>query len=131
MPTPLEALQQTFGYAHFRGRQQDVIDRVMAGLAPGSLVINATGLGKDAPGSPITNAAVFPTDGLAWELNYRGDLVFLEQARAQSDRLIHVEDGWIYFLHGWTQVIGEVFHVDIPTSGPSFDELSRSARAAR
>jgi len=106
-------------------------DRVMAGLAPGSLVINATGLGKDAPGSPITNAAVFPTDGLAWELNYRGDLVFLEQARAQSDRLIHVEDGWIYFLHGWTQVIGEVFHVDIPTSGPSFDELSRSARAAR
>jgi len=25
-------------------------DRAMAGLAPGSLVINATGLGKDAPG---------------------------------------------------------------------------------
>jgi len=31
MTTPLEALQRTFGYAQFRGRQQDVIDRVMAG----------------------------------------------------------------------------------------------------
>jgi len=111
--------------------EPDDNDRVVSGLAPGSLVINATGLGKDAPGSPLTGAARFPTDGLAWELNYRGDLVFLQQARAQSERLAHVEDGWIYFLHGWTQVIGEVFHVAIPTFGPSFDELSRTARAAR
>lgn len=111
--------------------EPDDNDRVVSGLAPGSLVINATGLGKDAPGSPLTGAARFPTDGLAWELNYRGDLVFLQQARAQSKRLAHVEDGWIYFLHGWTQVIGEVFHVAIPTFGPSFDELSRTARAAR
>jgi len=44
MPTPLEALQQTFGYAHFRGRQQDVIDRVMAGL--NSLAVMPTGAGK-------------------------------------------------------------------------------------
>ena len=106
-------------------------DRVMAAIAPGSLVINATGLGKDALGSPITEAAIFPTDGFAWELNYRGDLVFLAQALTQSDRLAHVEDGWVYFLHGWIQVIGEVFHTDIPTGGPSFDELSRLASAAR
>lgn len=106
-------------------------DRILHSLAPGSLVINATGLGKDAPGSPLTDAAAFPPEGLVWELNYRGDLVFLEQARAQASRLRHIEDGWTYFLHGWTQVIGEVFHVDIPTSGASFDELSRSARAAR
>ncbi|WP_382308032.1 shikimate dehydrogenase family protein [Herbiconiux sp. UC225_62] len=107
-------------------------DRAMAGLAPGSLVVNATGLGKDAPGSPLTDAGRFPEAGLAWELNYRGDLVFLDQARAQQDiRLQHVEDGWVYFLHGWTQVIGEVFHVDIPTSGPTFDRLSDLARATR
>jgi len=106
-------------------------DAVLARLAPGSLVVNATGLGKDAPGSPLTNAARFPSDALVWELNYRGDLVFLEQARRQQSGLRHVEDGWIYFLHGWTQVIGEVFHVDIPTSGEKFDELSRSARTAR
>ena len=110
----------------------DLSDAIMSRLKPGSLVINATGLGKDAPGSPITDAAVFPRDGLAWEFNYRGDLVFLDQARAQKDaRNLHVEDGWLYFVHGWTRVIAEVFHVDIPTSGPVFDELSRIAADAR
>jgi shikimate 5-dehydrogenase len=85
-------------------------DAVLAGLAAGSLVVNATGLGKDAPGSPLTDAARFPADAVAWDLNYRGDLVF---------------------LHGWTQVIAEVFDVVIPTAGPRFDELGAIASAAR
>jgi shikimate 5-dehydrogenase len=107
-------------------------DRVLTELAPGSLVVNATGLGKDAPGSPLTDAGVFPERALAWDLNYRGDLVFLDQARAQADaRGLQVEDGWIYFVHGWTQVIAEVFHVEIPTSGPSFERLSELALATR
>lgn len=105
-------------------------DRVMAELKPGSLVINATGLGKDAPGSPITDAGVFPTAGLAWELNYRGDLVFLRQARAAAAKQnLTVEDGWIYFLYGWTRVIAEVFDVDVPTSGPVFERLAELAGA--
>ncbi len=103
-------------------------DKAMAALKPGSLVINATGLGKDAPGSPITDAGIFPQGGIAWDLNYRGDLVFLDQARRQqSERKLHVEDGWTYFIHGWTQVIAEVFAIDIPTSGPDFDAISRIA----
>jgi shikimate 5-dehydrogenase len=103
-------------------------DGAMAGLKPGSLVVNATGLGKDAPGSPITDAATFPEGGFAWELNYRGDLVFLRQARAAAARSwLTVEDGWIYFLHGWTRVIADVFDIDIPTSGPLFDRLSELA----
>ncbi len=107
-------------------------DALVNALKPGSLVINATGLGKDAPGSPLTNSARFPMDGYAWDFNYRGDLVFLEQARRQAEgRRLHVEDGWIYFIHGWTQVIAEVFHLDIPTSGPGFDELSQIAADAR
>lgn len=107
-------------------------DRVLADLAPGSLVVNATGLGKDAPGSPLTNAGVFPQRAIAWDLNYRGDLVFLEQARTQQRaRELQVEDGWIYFVHGWTQVIAEVFHVDIPTAGASFERLSELALATR
>jgi len=106
-------------------------DRVMAGLPAGSLVVNATGLGKDAPGSPITDAAVFPQDGFAWELNYRGDLVFLEQARRAAERQsLAVTDGWVYFLHGWTRVIAEVFDIDIPTSGPVFERLSEIAAAS-
>jgi shikimate 5-dehydrogenase len=110
----------------------ELSDELVRHLRPGSLVINATGLGKDAPGSPITDAAVFPQDGLVWEFNYRGDLVFLRQARAQEpSRHLRIEDGWIYFIHGWTRVIAEVFHVDIPVQGPRFDELSRMAALVR
>ena len=76
--------------------------------------------------------ACFPKAGLAWELNYRGDLVFLRQARAAAARQkLTVEDGWVYFLHGWTRVIADVFDVDIPTSGPgvraSFGARRRAA----
>jgi shikimate 5-dehydrogenase len=103
-------------------------DAVVSRLRPGSLVINATGLGKDAPGSPLTDAARFPREGIVWDLNYRGDLVFLDQARAQQgEGNLQIENGWTYFIHGWTQVIAEVFAIDIPTSGPRFDEISSIA----
>lgn len=106
-------------------------DAVLKTLKPGSLVINATGLGKDAPGSPLTDAAQFPEKSVVWDLNYRGDLVFLDQARRQeAERSLQVADGWTYFLHGWTQVIAEVFDVSIPTSGPAFEEISRIALQA-
>ena len=107
-------------------------DALVANLPPGSLIVNATGLGKDAPGSPLTNAVVFPARALVWEFNYRGELIFLDQSRAQEKSLkLQIEDGWIYFLHGWTRVIADVFAVDIPTSGPVFEELSRIAAASR
>lgn len=110
----------------------EVNDAALAAVRPGSLVINATGLGKDAPGSPLTDAAEFPQDSLAWDLNYRGDLIFLKQARAQSNiRGVVPSDGWVYFIHGWTQVIGEVFDVEIPTRGPEFDKLSDLAASVR
>jgi len=107
-------------------------DAVLAGARPRSVVINATGLGKDAPGSPLSDVVVFPENAVVWDLNYRGDLVFLDQARAaESTRSLRVEDGWVYFIHGWTQVIAEVFDIEIPTSGPMFDELSAIASATR
>jgi shikimate 5-dehydrogenase len=103
-------------------------DAIVASLKPGSVVINATGLGKDAPGSPLSDAVRFPEKSVVWDLNYRGELIFLDQARAQEGpRSLQIEDGWIYFIHGWTQVIAEVFHVDIPASGPKFDEISKIA----
>lgn len=104
-------------------------DAVLAALKPGSLVVNATGLGKDAPGSPLAGEADFPDHGIVWDLNYRGDLLFLDQARAQRvRRTLRIEDGWTYFVHGWTQVIAEVFHIEIPTEGPSFDVISEIAQ---
>ncbi len=107
-------------------------DAVFASLRPGSLIVNATGLGKDAPGSPLTDAAVFPERAIAWDLNYRGDLVFLDQARAQASRRgLQIEDGWTYFLHGWLRVIAEVFHLPIPVAGREFEALSEIAEIVR
>lgn len=101
-------------------------DRLLEASPPGSLVINATGLGKDLPGSPITDRAVFPEGAYAWDLNYRGDLQFLGQARRQQvSRRLHVEDGWRYFIHGWAAVIGRAFDIGI---GPS--ETARLAAIA-
>lgn len=103
-------------------------DAIVAGLPATSMVVNATGLGKDGPGSPLTDACRLPERGLVWEFNYRGDLVFLDQARAAAAaRRLTVHDGWVYFIHGWTRVIAEVFATDIPMSGPAFDALSRIA----
>jgi shikimate 5-dehydrogenase len=107
-------------------------DEVVGRLTEGAVVANATGLGKDVPGSPTTSNVSFPKNGYAWDFNYRGDLEFLKQARAQQEeKNLGVEDGWVYFIHGWTRVIAEVFDIDIPTSGPEFDELSRIAAEAR
>jgi shikimate 5-dehydrogenase len=103
-------------------------DAVLETMAPGAIVVNATGLGKDRPGSPLTDGAVFPDGAIAWDFNYRGDLVFLDQARAQSGRGVDPVDGWFYFLHGWTRVMDQVFDIRIPTSGAGFEALSAIAR---
>lgn len=95
-------------------RQPSANDAIVESLPAGSVVINATGLGKDRPGSPLTDSCRFPQDGIVWELNYRGTLEFLHQAEAQREaRDLTIEAGWTYFIHGWTQVIAEVFHTDI------------------
>lgn len=106
-------------------------DAIMASLPPGSVVINATGMGKDRPGSPITDSGLFPRDGWAWELNYRGELDFMHQALRQRDsRGVRVEDGWIYFVHGWTQVVAEVFDVNLtPDVFKSLNGAAASIRA--
>jgi shikimate 5-dehydrogenase len=102
-------------------------DRLVSSLPPYSLIVNATGLGKDAPGSPTTDAVDYPRYSLVWEINYRGDLLFKEQAARQvAEKDLHIEDGWNYFIHGWTQVIAEVFHIEI--KGALLEKLSEIAR---
>lgn len=106
-------------------------DDILRTLPEGSLVVNATGLGKDRPGSPLGAEARFPPGGIVWELNYRGDLLFLDRAEAQASTSgLSTFDGWNYFLHGWTQVISEVFAIEIPPSGPVFEKLSALAGGA-
>ena len=106
-------------------------DEILASMAAGSVVVNATGLGKDSPGSPLSDAANFPKNSVIWELNYRGDLLFLDQAKAAEElQCLQIEDGWTYFIHGWTQVIAEVFSIEIPVAGDRFEDISRIAAKA-
>jgi shikimate 5-dehydrogenase len=102
----------------------------LAALPEGSLVVNATGLGKDRPGSPLPPAACLPRRSVVWELNYRGTLEFLAQAREQeAERDLTVVDGWRYFIHGWSQVIAEVFDLEM---GPArVAELAKAAESVR
>jgi shikimate dehydrogenase len=105
-------------------------DALIRSLPAGSVVVNATGMGKDTPGSPISDRAVFPQEGVAWELNYRGQLDFLRQARAQArERNLAVHDGWRYFLHGWSEHMAQVFHLDMTPD--RFEALARDAEWSR
>ncbi len=66
-------------------------------------------------------------DALVWELNYRGERLFMHQAEAQREsRGVTVIDGWMYFIYGWTQVIADVFHTEILG-----ERLKRCAELAR
>jgi len=105
-------------------------DEIMADMPDGSVVINATGLGKDLPGSPVTDDGLFPQNGVAWEINYRGELDFWHQAKAQEvSRSVLVEDGWLYFVHGWAQHIAEVLHIDMDEQ--TFEKLADIAEELR
>ena len=99
---------------------------LLAASPPGSLVVNATGMGKDRPGSPLPGDARFPEGVIAWELNYRGDLDFLHQVRAAGAR---AEDGWLYFLYGWTAVMAEVFGFELTED--RFARLKATADGSR
>jgi shikimate 5-dehydrogenase len=105
-------------------------DALLATLRPASVVINATGMGKDHPGSPLTDAVRFPERSVAWDLNYRGELRFLEQARSQPAAAgVRAADGWLYFLHGWSQVIEHVLQT--PIDGPLFERMAGAAAGLR
>lgn len=124
------AIESSIGFDFIQNNDPSRNDDILAGLPPGSVVINATGMGKDTPGSPLTDSAVFPREGVVWELNYRGELDFMGQAQVQrAERSLTVADGWEYFVHGWSQVISHVLHVQL--SAPMFERLLELATAVR
>lgn len=91
-----------------------------AAQPPGTLVANATGLGKIEAGSPLTGPEAFPPAAIAWDFNYRGPLTFLAQARSAGARSV---DGWEYFLAAWSTALAAV------TNRPG-DELLQAIRRA-
>ncbi len=94
-------------------RSSDDCDRLIADLATPALVINATGLGKDMPGSPISSRAPLSPATLAWDLNYRGTLTFLHQAAARGAPAI---DGRDYFIAGWAGALTAIAGVPFTSS---------------
>lgn len=126
----VESLETNIEFVYIQNADPKKNDEIMESLPAGSVVINATGMGKDTPGSPITDAGIFPRNGIAWEINYRGELDFWHQAAAQKEsRNLFIEDGWLYFLHGWTQVIAEVLNIDLDEQ--TFFELAEIAAELR
>jgi shikimate dehydrogenase len=117
-----------FTFVH--NEEPAVNDALLGQLPPHSIAANATGMGKDRPGSPITDAGLFPQHGIAWDFNYRGELDFLRQARAQQQsRHLRIEDGWHYFVLGWSLVIAYVLDIEIDTA--TLQQLAKQADALR
>lgn len=105
-------------------------DYITTALPARSLIVNATGMGKDLPGSPLTDRVDFPNYAYIWDFNYRGELLFLKQARLQqNDRNLTVVDGWTYFVNGWSQVIAHI--LDITISPEEWQRLANLAAAVR
>jgi len=100
-------------------------DELVAGARPGGLVVNATGLGKDRPGTPLSPLARFSVGAVMWELNYRGDLPLLAQARAQH---VAVHDGWSLFCQGWAAALAAVLDLEDAGLGDRFEQAARPLR---
>ena len=87
-------------------------------------------MGKDLPGSPISNSINFPKHSIVWELNYRGSLEFLHHAKEQElSQKLRIHDGWDYFLLGWSSVMEEVFHFELTES--LMRQLKQTAKPLR
>ncbi|MGO1538821.1 MAG: hypothetical protein ACTHZ9_10660 [Leucobacter sp.] len=104
----------------------EAVAAVVTDCTPGTVVANATGLGKFEPGSPLPGPDAFPADVLAWDFNYRGPLTFLEQGREAGAA---TEDGWDYFLAGWAAGLTAVSGVELtPELFERFREVSGEFR---
>jgi shikimate dehydrogenase len=126
----VKSLQTDIEFVYIHNADPVRNDQIMENMPEGSVVINATGLGKDMPGSPITDEGLFPRNGVAWEINYRGELDFWHQSMAQKEsRNLLVEDGWLYFIYGWSEHVTEVLDIDLDQA--TFEHLAKLAEDLR
>ena len=102
----------------------------LAAAGPGSMIVHATGLGKDRPGSPIALPAAWPREAVVWEANYRGPRPLFEDARRQAPALrLRVHDGWRLFIHGWAQFVGRL--VGRPLTAAELERFEAAAERPR
>jgi shikimate dehydrogenase len=126
----LEPVRENLEISYFFHTNPADNDQLLANLPAGSLIVNATGMGKDRPGSPITDQAIFPSESVVWDLNYRGERNFLQQAEFQKSQLkLNVHDGWLCFLHGWTQALQIALRQTL--SEKQFQQLEKIAEPFR
>lgn len=111
----------------------DSPDSVVTAAGQGSLIVNATGLGKDRAGCPVSEKVLFPRGATVWDLNYRflpqEGPTFLELADAQAaERGLQAADGWGYFVWGWLVVIAAALGVP---AAPLLSYFTAAAEAER
>lgn len=108
-------------------------DDIVANAGLGSLIANATGMGKDRPGSPVSANVVFPERSFIWEFNYRfvkqSSPTFLEIAsRQMNQNYLTIEDGWDYFIWGWLGVMSNVLGLHSIDFHDGFAAVAKSIR---
>ena len=86
-------------------------DRLVTLLPPGSLIVNATGPTEIDTPSPVGSAALFPQDGLVWDLDAVGiSSPFLDKARQQRrERGLRLADGPVFHRFQWLTAAAAVF----------------------
>lgn len=115
-------------FEYVNTKNPDDCNLLIESLSEGSIIVNATGMGKDIPGSPLSENVNFPYRSIIWDFNYRGSLEFLAQAQlAKEGKNLRIVDGWQYFIYGWVQAISEVFEIEI--SDETIIRLDQIARA--
>jgi shikimate dehydrogenase len=87
----------------------DANDELVSCAGNGALIVNASGMGKDVEGSPVSSSVEFPQESTVWDLNYRGQLDFLVHARQQAEaKRLRIIDGFSLFISNWTWLLENV-----------------------
>jgi shikimate 5-dehydrogenase len=108
-------------------------DDIVMASKEGSLIANATGLGKDQPGSPVSSSVVFPRRAIVWDFNYRfvpqEVPTFLETAeRQRRQQALVIEDGWDYFVWGWLGVMANACGLEPALYHECFAQAARRVK---
>lgn len=123
----LKTLLSGYDWLDYEVRDASDNDDIVVRTAPGSLIVNATGMGKDTRGSPVAASTPLPIGSIAWDLNYRGALDFLTFARTQcTARGVMAIDGWDYFLRNWFACLTRIAGRE-----PSASQFERFRSASR